>query len=408
VNARKILLADADAFFVAVARLTDPDGVGKEPLLVVGGSAEGRGVVTSASYETRVYGVRSGMSMAQALRLCPQLVRAAVPGKACRERSRAIRATLEQFTPIVEAASIDEFYLDMTGTDELYAGESLTEIAQRIRTTVLKETDIAVSIGGGSSKFIAKLAAKHAKPHRHGADGVHVVPPGNETDFLTQQKLADIPGIGPRLQERLAQHDLRDVKQVMALDETTLVSNFGDRTGRWLFRRVRGIDTSSVVSRARAKSMSHEQTFATDLYHDSDLDQRLVRLVSRVAAELRSKNRKARTVTVKLRDADFMTRQASTTLRQPVDSDQPIANTARQLLRKLRDVRRTGARLLGVAVSNFDDEHTQEDQLLLFENPEESGSELERDRRLTSAVDNINTRFGAERIVRGSTVNPST
>ncbi|UCD25605.1 MAG: DNA polymerase IV [Gemmatimonadota bacterium] len=406
-TARKILLADADAFFVAVARLTDPDGVGKEPLLVVGGSAKGRGVVTSASYETRIYGVRSGMPMAQALRLCPQLVRTPVPGKACREKSRAIRATLEQFTPIVQAASIDEFYLDMTGTDELYAGETLRGIAQRIRAAVLQETGIAVSIGGGSSKFIAKLAAKHAKPHRRSANGVHIVPPGDEREFLAQQKLADIPGIGPRLQERLARHDLRDVRQIMVLDEETLVSNFGDRTGKWLFRRVRGIDTSSVVTHTRAKSMSHEQTFAADLYHDRDLDQRLTRLASRVAAELRSKNRMARTVTVKLRDADFTTRQASKTLKQPVDSDQSIASTARQLLRKLRDARRTGARLLGVAVSHFDDEREQQDQLSLFENPEESASVNERDRRLTSAVDSINTRFGTERIVRGSTVNPN-
>ena len=407
VSDRKILLADADAFFVSVARLTDPDGVGKEPLLVVGGSAEGRGVVTSASYETRAFGIRSGMPMAQALRLCPRLVRASVPGKSCREKSRAIRKTLESFTPIVEPASIDEFYLDMTGTDELYAGEPLTGIAQRIRATVFKETDIAVSIGGGTSKFIAKLAAKQAKPHRKGANGVCVVAPGDEASFLSQQRLADIPGVGPRLQERLATHDLRDVKDALALDEEVLVSWLGDRTGRWLFRRMLGIDTSPVVSRTRAKSMSHEETFASDLYHDSDLDRELTRLASRVAAELRSKNRLARTVTVKLRDADFTTRQASQTLKEPVDSDQPIAKTARQLLHKLRKSRRTAARLLGVALSNFDDETVKNDQLSLFEDPEESTFERERDRQLTSAVDRINTRFGHERIVRGSTVNPS-
>ena len=231
--------------------------------------------------------------------------------------------------------------------------------------------------------------------------------PGDEASFLSQQRLADIPGVGPRLQERLATHDLRDVKDALALDEEVLVSWLGDRTGRWLFRRMLGIDTSPVVSRTRAKSMSHEETFASDLYHDSDLDRELTRLASRVAAELRSKNRLARTVTVKLRDADFTTRQASQTLKEPVDSDQPIAKTARQLLHKLRKSRRTAARLLGVALSNFDDETVKNDQLSLFENPEESTFERERDRQLTSAVDRINTRFGHERIVRGSTVNPS-
>ncbi len=345
--------------------------------------------------------------MAQAIRLCPDLVRAPVPGKLLQEKSRAIRTVLQQFTPIVQAASVDEFYLDMTGTDELYGGEPLAQIALRIRAAVLEQTEIAVSIGGGSSKFIAKIAAKFAKPHRADTNGVHIVPPGDEMAFLSRHSLAAIPGVGPRLQEKLAQLDLRDVKDALALDQETLVSWLGDRTGRWLFNRIRGIDSSPVVSRAHAKSMSHERTFSSDLYHDEDLIRELTRLAGRVAADMRAKHRRARTVTVKLRDADFTTRQASKTLRHPVESDQTISHTARQLLAKLRSDRRTGARLLGVALSHFEGETPADAQLSLFEKPDQSAADRDRDVRLTSAVDQINTLFGRERIVRGSTVKPS-
>ncbi|UCG87360.1 MAG: DNA polymerase IV [Gemmatimonadota bacterium] len=404
---RRILLADADAFYVAVARLIDPDGAGKEPLLVVGGSAEGRGVVTSASYETRVFGVRSGMPMAQALRLCPQLVRVPVPRRACSDKSRQIRAVLERFTPLVEPASIDEFYLDLTGTGQLYDGESLAVTAQRIRRAVIEETSVSVSIGGGASKFIAKLAAKQAKPHRECATGVMVVAPADEAAFLAQRELAEIPGVGPRLQERLAHHGLRYVKDALTLPEDVLASWLGERTGKWLYRRIRGIDTSPVVRHAAAKSMSHEETFAADLHEDSDLERELTRLASRLAADMRSKRLRARTVTVKLRDADFTTRQASYTLELPVDSDRPINTVARQLLRKLRQVRRTGARLVGVAVSNLSDRDTPDGQLSLFRASGGADAELQRDRQLARAVDQINARFGRERIVRASTVEPT-
>ncbi len=161
VTHRRILLADADAFYVAVARLVDPDGAGKEPLLIVGGSSK-RGVVTSASYETRRYGVRSAMPTAHALRLCPKAVVVSVPRKACSQKSREIRKALERFSPVVEPASIDEFYVDLTGTERLYH-ESLAATAARIRAAVLESTKLSVSIGGGTSRLIAKLAAEEAK-----------------------------------------------------------------------------------------------------------------------------------------------------------------------------------------------------------------------------------------------------
>src|SRR5213079_197420 len=156
---RRILLVDADAFYVAVARLVDPDGVGKAPLVIVGGSAERRGVVTSASYEARAYGVHSAMPMARAIRLCPGATVVPVPWEACARKSREIGAVLRRFTPVVEQASSDEFYLDLSGTEQLYGGEPLAATARRMRDAVMAETSLSLSIGGGTSKFVAKLAA---------------------------------------------------------------------------------------------------------------------------------------------------------------------------------------------------------------------------------------------------------
>src|SRR3954463_16000235 len=159
---RRILLADADAFFVAVARMIDPNGAGKEPLLIVGGTRESRGVVCSASYEVRKYGVPSAMPIARALRLCPQAMCVPVPRRACGEKSRAIRAVLERFAPVVEGASIDEWYMDLAGTEGIYNHELLAETAARIRDRVTEATSLSVSIGGGSSKLVAKLAVERA------------------------------------------------------------------------------------------------------------------------------------------------------------------------------------------------------------------------------------------------------
>src|SRR5207237_3510616 len=200
---RRILLADADAFYVAVARLVDPDGAGKARLLIGGGAPDRRGVVTSASYEARAYGVHSAMPMARALRLCPGATVVPVPWEACADKGREIGAVLRRFTPAVEQASSDEFYLDLSGTERLYGSEPLAATARRIRAAVLTETTLSLSIGGATSKFVAKLAAGVAKP-RPGApsDGVHVVAPGAEPEFMLRFALATWPPAGPGFKNR--------------------------------------------------------------------------------------------------------------------------------------------------------------------------------------------------------------
>jgi DNA polymerase IV len=386
---RRLLLLDCDQFFVQCARLADPAGAGREPLLLVGGTPEGRGVVTSASYETRPFGCRSAMPTAHALRLCPRARVVPVPREMCSRKSREVREVLSRFTPLVEAASIDEAYLDLTGTEALYRGESLAATAERIQAAVKRETDITVSIGGGSTRVVAKLAAERAKPA-----GVLVVPHGGETEFMAGHDLKEIPGVGPVLAERLRIMGLVSVRDALGLDLTELEAMLGPGRGAWLFERVRGMGSDVVEPESPAKSMSREETFARDLHADEELERELMALAVRVASDLRRQEVRARTVTVKIKDGDFRSRSASRTLDQPLESDRAILSVALELLGILRRRRRTGARLLGVAVSQFS-EVEEGTQLVLF-NPAESRGVLEtdRDRQLSRLSDELRDRFG--------------
>src|SRR5688572_18740378 len=241
-SVRRVLLADADAFFVAVARMVDPEGAGKARLLIVGGSRESRGVVCSASYETRKFGVRSAMPIARALRLCPNAMCVPVPRKACSAKSGEIRAVLERFAPVVEGASIDEWYLDLGGTEGLYHHEPLATTAHRIRDGVHRATRLSISIGGGTNKLIAKLAVERAKPKAGtGADGVHIVEAGTEEEFLRSFSLAEIPLVGPKFQARLAARGMTSVPDVLERDLPTLRAWLGDREAAWLWDRVHGV-----------------------------------------------------------------------------------------------------------------------------------------------------------------------
>jgi DNA polymerase-4 len=398
---RRILLADADAFYVAVARLVDPEGAGRAPLLIVGGAADRRGVVTSASYEARAYGVHSAMPMAQAVRLCPAALVVPVPWEACVQHGERIRDALAGFTPTVERASSDEFYLDLSGTERLYQGESLAATAGRIRRTVLEATGLAVSIGGGTSKLVAKLAAGVAKP-RPGepSSGVLVVEPGTEAEFMRRFSLADLPLIGPKFQERLSRLGLRSVVDVLAHDRSALIRLLGEREGVWLYSRVRGLDSSPVASREIPQSLSRDETFPRDIADDAPLAAQMLRLVDRATTDLRDEGLVACTVTVKLRDWDFTTRQASRTLSAPVRSDRAVYAVACELLAKLRATRRVPARLLGVSLSRLFPEDAKT-QLTLFETEASASVETDRDRTIARVMDEVRERFGPDAVARG-------
>jgi DNA polymerase IV len=398
----RILQVDADAFYVQVARLVDPDGAGRAERLLVGGSPQGRGVVTSASYAVRRFGVRSGMPMAQALRLCPDAMVVSVPRRACSERSRAIVRTLERFTPAVEPASIDEMYLDLSGTERLYRHEPLEATARRIRDAVREEAGITVSIGGGTNRLIAKLAAGRAKPHRTPeADGVLMVSPGEEGSFLATFDLADIPGVGPRFQDRLAALGLVTVRDALRHDRSTLRRWLGARAGDWLFDRMRGLGSAVIEARTDAKSLSRDETFAEDLDRDEDLRRELLRLSDRAAADLRSHGYRARTVSVRIRDRDFRDRRASRTLPRGLTTDRAIAEVALGLFDRLRRARAVPARLLSVSLSQLSRSDLP-DQQDLFGDADGPAEETDRDRRLSTALDELRGRFGSEAIGRAN------
>jgi DNA polymerase IV len=393
-TARRILLADADAFYVAVARMVDPEGAGKAKLLIVGGTRESRGVVCSASYEARKFGVRSAMPIATSLRLCPDAMCVPIPRRVCSEKSREIRVVLERFSPVVEGASIDEWYLDMGGTEGVYSHEPLARTAKRIRDAVTAETKLSVSIGGGTSKLVAKLAVERAKPKPgSGATGVHVVDPGDEQSFLETFELADIPLIGPRFQERLAKLGMHRVTDVLPYDIPTLSQWLSPREAEWLYARVRGIDAREVESHGDAKSISRDETFPADIASDDELERELLALITRAAADLRADGLTARTITIRLRDFDFKTRSAARTLDAPVISDRVILGVGRELLAKLRQKRRVPARLIGVALSSLIADTTA-DQLTLFELADERSEETDRDRVLAKTIDLVRAKFG--------------
>jgi DNA polymerase IV len=391
---RRILLMDADQFFVQVARLVDPEGAGRAEVLLVGGAPERRGVVASASYGARKCGAHSAMPMARAVALCRgRAMVVPIPRRQCVERSRAIRAVLQRWAPRVGAASIDEAYLDLSGTEALYGGAPLEEVARRIQADVKHETAITVSLGGGTSKVIAKLASRPAKP-----GGVFVVPPGGELDFMRGLALADIPGVGPVFAERLRSFGLLAVADGLDQDVAALERMFRGR-GRWLWERMRGLDDGVVETERETKSLSREETFATDLERDEDLVRELLALASQLGADARDEGLLARTITVRIRDADFRTRQAGFTLPAPVDSDAAIAEVARTLLGKLRRRRRTPARLLGIALSNFAAGRGVVQLGLFGGDATTDGAapvESERDRRISRIRDALRKRFGSD------------
>lgn len=403
----RILLADCDAMFVAVARMEDPEGAGRSPLLVVGGTATSRGVVCSASYEVRAFGVRSGMPIARAARLCPGAMFVPVPRHACGRKSRELAEVLRLWSPVVEAASIDEFYLDLSGTELVYGGEALDATARRIRSAARDATGLPLSIGGGTNRLVAKLAAERAKP-RPGTDGtgVFIVPPGGEGEFLATHRLAEIPGVGPRLQAALARYGLEWVRDALRIEQRDFETWLGPRTGAWLFERIRGRAASAVEPDGEAKSISREETFSRDLSDPAAVERELLRLTTRLGAELRSDGLAARCVTVKLRDFDFKTRQASRTLPEPIDSDRAIYAVGRELLRGLAARRKVPSRLVGIGLSRFESRSTGQQLALLPEPAKAAPVETPRDRAVSEAVDRINRKFGRDalqpaRVTRG-------
>lgn len=388
---RRILHVDVDAMFVQCAILEDPERLADEPLILVGGSPTGRGVVTSASYGCRAFGVRSAMPMATALRLCPKAVVVRVPGAMIRRKSHELREVLADWTPVMAVASVDEAYLDLTGTEELYRHQPLEAIARALQRQVKERTGLDVSIGGGTNRLVAKLATGFAKPR-----GVFVVPPGEEESFVGGLRISDLIGIGPSFEAELRRRGVTSMEALRALDVATMAGWWGRERAEWLWRRCRGIDEAPIGDRGvGSRSISSERTFGRDLSSIVELEEALLALVVDVSSSLRSKGLFARTVTVKLRYTDFQDRSRSRTLDAPIQTERAIFSVARELLHSLRARRDDPVRLIGVGLTNLDTHgENAQGQLVDLVPPPESA----RDRALASAADRLRSRFGADAV----------
>jgi DNA polymerase IV len=350
---RVILHVDMDAFFASVEVLDDPSLAGLP--VIVGGSGS-RGVVAACTYEARRFGVHSAMPSSVARRLCPSAV--FVDGRFHRylEESRRLHAIFATVTPLVEGISLDEAFLDVTGSQQLLGDGSV--IATTIRQRVADELHLRCSVGVGRSKLMAKLASKAAKPiaTRSGiapGAGVVVVPPDGELEFLHPLPVRALWGVGPVTGRRLAALGIATVGDMAALPAGALERYLGTALGRHLAELSRGEDPRPVVPEQEAKSIGHEETFATDLWDRDDLRRHLLRMVDASATLLRRSGLAARTVSVKVRFSDFTMTTRSHSMTAPIDASPAIGAVAEALLDTVTV--KQGIRLLGVSLSGFGD-----------------------------------------------------
>ena len=339
---RHIIHADFDAFYASVEQLDNPELRGKP--LAVGGSPDSRGVVASASYEARKYGVRSAMPMRTAFNLCPSLLRASARFDRYRAVSRAVMEIFTQITALVEPLSLDEAYLDVT--ESVARGHSAADIARELKARVKKELGLTISVGAGTSKSVAKIASDLEKP-----DGLTVVAPGEEVEFLAPLGVGTLPGVGPKTQEHLKAQGILTIGDLASCDDGWLLGKFG-RNGAYIKRLALGRDDRIVQTQRDTKSISSETTLASDT-RDPDALHELVKRLSRdVSYSLERKKLMGRTVKLKLRLSDFTTFTRQVTLPEPTQTSDQIAVAASELMDREIGVGRT-FRLVGVGVSGF-------------------------------------------------------
>jgi DNA polymerase-4 len=358
---RWIVHADLDAFFASVEQLDNPELRGRP--VVVGAPPQSRGVVAAASYEARAFGIRSAMPMAAALRLCPEAVRVSPRFDRYAEISRRVMDIFRQFTSLVEPLSLDEAFLDVTEAVEKGRPAEETAlnraegIARAIKERVRQGVGLTVSVGVAPSRSVAKIASDRDKP-----DGLVLVPPGTERQFLAPLPVRSLWGVGPKTAERLAAESITTVDELAERSEEWARGLFGER-GVYLLHLARGIDDSPVVVEHETKSVSSEVTFPRDVGDLPALEVSLRDLARETAERLRRHGLKGRTVKIKLRLSDFTTFTRQTTLAHPTDAVDTILREATRLLaREVFNGRRF--RLLGVGVSNFRPEEREEQPAL--------------------------------------------
>ncbi|HVM32162.1 MAG TPA: DNA polymerase IV [bacterium] len=400
---RLIAHLDMNSFFVSCERLVDPSLNGKP--VVVGGRRGERGVVASASYEARRFGIKSGMPILTAEKLCPQAL--FVPGhhRLYGKYSRKVYVLLRRLAPVVEYASIDEFYLDFTGCEALY-GQDAWRIARKVRDAVLERSGLSCTVAIASNKYVAKIAGKTVKPSPTAAAtypggennlGVIVVPAGEEQKFLARLPIQRLHGAGEKTQPRLLEMRLKVIGDILPIPLNKLQKAFGPSAGQWLYEAARGLDDSPVTPHHRAKSVGNETTFEADTGDLDKVRRTLAWLSEKSCYRLRALKQKARTVTLKLRYDDFQTLTRARTLAQPTQDDVQVMETVWALFTEAH-VRRRKIRLLGVSLSKF--ERGQEEQWLF---PEMGSAKREA---LYQSVDAVKRKYGFHKLEKAASLAP--
>jgi DNA polymerase-4 len=377
---RTVLHVDLDAFFASVEQRDNPELRGK-PVVVGMGGTNDRGVVAAASYEARTFGVHSAMPIRTAKRLCPDCIFVPVRGGEYAKVSREVMAILRRFTPLVQPLSIDEAFMDVTGSRALFGdGEA---IARRIKAAIRSELELTASVGVATTKLVAKIGSDLRKP-----DGLVVVAPGDEATFLEPLPISRLWGVGPSTATALRDYGVTTIGDLQRLDRSILVRRFGPHAAA-LVDRAHGIDPDPVDDPDAAKSIGHENTFDEDTSDPDVIERTLLAMAEGVSARLRDAGLRATTVTVKVRDSGFNTVTRQRRLPEPTDLTEPIWRAALELARP--EMRGKRIRLVGITASGFG----EKDQLGLFD-----GLGEDRRRRAIEAADELRHRFGTRAVTR--------
>ena len=376
-----IIHLDMDAFFASVEVRERPELVGLP--VVVGGPSKSRGVVAAASYVARKFGIHSAMPMSQATRLCPELI--CIPGNMplYASVSKQIHEIFNRYTPEIEPLSLDEAFLDVRGSLKLFG--SAAEIAKRIKHDVKKELQLVISAGIAPNKFVAKIASDFDKP-----DGFVVVEEEDMQAFLDPLPIKRIWGVGKKTEQQLHNYGITTIKDLRSQSPRWLIDRFG-KQGDHIYRLANGRDKREVISDARAKSISNENTFLEDISNKETLTAYLSHLTEQVAARLREKDRKGKTVNIKIRFHDFTTIVRSKTLSESTHQTEKIWQVVKYLFNEALPPGHVAVRLLGVGVSGFSNETTHQGDLFSEETKYDDLDEI---------TDEINQRFGKLKIHR--------
>ena len=381
-----ILHVYMDAFYAAVEQLDNPWL--RDRCVIVGGT-RGRGVVSAASYEARRFGVRSAMPIFQARQLCPQGVFVHPRMDRYREVSGDVMAVLQEFSPLVEQVSIDEAFIDLTGTERLHGPPA--DLAQLLKKRVHEAVHLTCSIGVAPNRFLAKIASDFKKP-----DGLTVINPDQVADFIDRLPIVKVPGVGPKTQLKIAEFGIRFLGDIRRFPEPTLESIFGSY-GRRLLELSRGIDPAPITPDSPAKSVSSECTLEKDTSEPSALNRCLLEQAEEVAAGLRKEGVKARTVVLKIKHADFKLYTRRTTFTPPTQSSKDLYRQARRLLDEYRLTQKI--RLIGLGATGFVPADAPRQQELF------AGEESSREgwEKVDRTVEAIKSKFG-EKVIQRATL----